>query len=89
MAHIPLFSRFPNGESGADVYDRLTIFEDHLTRDMLMGRFADTSLVLVSHGLTIRIFLMRWFHWGVDEFLEVGGISVCDVCGCSLCGMFV
>jgi hypothetical protein len=28
--------RFPNGESGADVYDRITQFEDHLTRDMLM-----------------------------------------------------
>lgn len=52
--------RFPNGESGADVYDRLTIFEDHLTRDMFMGRFADTNLVLVTHGLTLRIFLMRW-----------------------------
>ena len=23
--------RFPNGESGADVYDRLTIFEDHVS----------------------------------------------------------
>ncbi len=28
--------RFPNGESGADVYDRITLYEDHLTRDMLM-----------------------------------------------------
>jgi len=70
--------RFPNGESGADVYDRLTIFEDHLTRDMLMGRFADTSLVLVSHGLTMRIFLMRWFHWSVDEFMEVYNPDNCD-----------
>lgn len=26
------FYRFPNGESGADVYDRMTIFEDHLIR---------------------------------------------------------
>ncbi|KAL6765787.1 histidine phosphatase superfamily [Haematococcus lacustris] len=65
------YFRFPNGESGADVYDRLTIFEDHLTRDMLMGRFASTNLVLVTHGLTLRIFLMRWFHWSVDEFLRI------------------
>ncbi|GFH29264.1 uncharacterized protein HaLaN_27900 [Haematococcus lacustris] len=49
----------------------LTIFEDHLTRDMLMGRFASTNLVLVTHGLTLRIFLMRWFHWSVDEFLRI------------------
>ncbi len=25
------YYRFPNGESGADVYDRLTIFEDHVS----------------------------------------------------------
>ena len=29
--------RFPNGESGADVYDRMTIFEDHLVRDINAG----------------------------------------------------
>lgn len=66
------FYRFPNGESGADVYDRMTIFEDHLVRDINAGRFAgDTSLVLVTHGLALRIFLMRWFHWTVDQFMCV------------------
>ncbi|GLC44437.1 hypothetical protein PLESTB_000469800 [Pleodorina starrii] len=66
------FYRFPNGESGADVYDRITIFEDHMIRDINAGRFADNSaLVLVTHGLALRIFLMRWFHWTVDEFLSV------------------
>ncbi|PNH12379.1 Broad-range acid phosphatase DET1 [Tetrabaena socialis] len=66
------FYRFPNGESGADVYDRITIFEDHMIRDINAGRFADkTALVLVSHGLALRVFLMRWFHWTVDEFLQV------------------
>eukprot|EP00798_Chlamydomonas_sp_ICE-L_P023350 gene23350-30601_t len=63
--------RFSGGESGADVYDRLTIFEDHLSRDMMNGRFRDCSVVLVTHGLTLRVFLMRWFHWTVDEFLQV------------------
>lgn len=54
-------SRFPNGESGADVYDRITVFTDHLIRDMNAGRFGanNTSLVLVTHGLALRIFLMR------------------------------
>ncbi|PSC69919.1 phosphoglycerate mutase [Micractinium conductrix] len=66
------FYRFPNGESGADVYDRMTIFEDHLVRDINAGRFAgNTSLVLVTHGLALRIFLMRWFHWTVDQFMSV------------------
>lgn len=66
------FYRFPNGESGADVYDRMTLFEDHLVRDINAGRFAgDSSLVLVTHGLALRIFLMRWFHWTVDQFMRV------------------
>ena len=26
------YYRFPDGESGADVYDRLTIFEDHVSQ---------------------------------------------------------
>jgi broad specificity phosphatase PhoE len=66
------FYRFPNGESGADVYDRVTIVEDHMIRDINAGRFSDdTTLVLLTHGLALRIFLMRWFHWTVDEFLNV------------------
>lgn len=66
------FYRFPNGESGADVYDRMTIFEDHLVRDINAGRFGrNSTLVLVTHGLAARIFLMRWFHWTVDQFMNV------------------
>jgi broad specificity phosphatase PhoE len=66
------FYRFPNGESGADVYDRMTLFEDHLVRDINAGRFAGgSSLVLVTHGLALRVFLMRWFHWTVDQFMNV------------------
>ncbi|GAB4814314.1 hypothetical protein N2152v2_001360 [Parachlorella kessleri] len=66
------FYRFPNGESGADVYDRMTIFEDHLVRDINAGRYGyDSTLVLVTHGLAARIFLMRWFHWTVDQFMNV------------------
>jgi hypothetical protein len=30
-----------------------------------------TSLCLVTHGLTMRVFLMRWFHWTVESFLQV------------------
>jgi hypothetical protein len=66
------FYRFPNGESGADVYDRLTVFEDHLVRDMDAGRFADnTQIVIVTHGLSLRVFLSRWFHWTVGEYETV------------------
>lgn len=32
---------------------------------------SNCSLLLVTHGLTLRIFLMRWFHWSVEDFLQV------------------
>ena len=66
------FYRFPQGESGADVYDRITAFQDHLVRDVNAGRFPrGTSLCLVTHGLALRVFLMRFFHWTTAQFLEV------------------
>lgn len=43
-----------------------------MIRDINAGKFAgNTSLVLVTHGLALRVFLMRWFHWSVDQFLDV------------------
>ncbi len=26
------------------------------------------NVLLVTHGLTMRLFCMRWFHWSVAEF---------------------
>ena len=43
-----------------------------MVRDINAGRFANkTNLVLVTHGLALRIFLMRWFHWTLDQYLLV------------------
>jgi broad specificity phosphatase PhoE len=28
-------------------------------------------VMMVTHGLALRLFLMRWLHWTVDEFLQV------------------
>jgi len=70
------FYRFPNGESGADVYDRITMFSDHMVRDIDAGRFPeDTNMILCTHGLTLRLFLMRWFHWTVAEYERIANPS--------------
>mmetsp|Transcript_20829 Transcript_20829/g.49658 ORF Transcript_20829/g.49658 Transcript_20829/m.49658 type:complete len:304 (+) Transcript_20829:583-1494(+) len=62
------FYRFPHGESGADVYNRMTMLEDELGKDLVAGRYdSDVSIVIVSHGLSLRIMLMNWFNWTVDE----------------------
>ncbi len=55
------------GESGADVFDRVSGFLDTLHRDFEKEDFSENVLI-VSHGLTIRLFLMRWFHWDVEYF---------------------
>ncbi|CAM6085285.1 unnamed protein product [Calypogeia fissa] len=69
------FYRFPNGESAADVYDRITGFRETLRADVDVGRFQrpesrskNMNLVMVSHGLTLRVFLMRWYKWTVEQF---------------------
>jgi len=63
------FYRFPNGESGADVYDRVSTFLETLARDIQSESLGgDTNAVIVSHGLTMRLFLMRWYHWPVELF---------------------
>lgn len=82
------YYRFPNGESGLDVYNRITSFIGTLFR--LWSRATHDShenvnVVLVTHGLTMRLFLMRWFRLTVQEFEtscnpENGCIIVMDRC---------
>ncbi|RUO96364.1 histidine phosphatase superfamily, partial [Jimgerdemannia flammicorona] len=61
------FYRLPNGESGADVYDRLSTFIDTLHRAFEKPDFP-SKCVIITHGLLIRLFLTRWFHYPFDEF---------------------
>lgn len=61
------FYRMPDGESGADVYDRVSTFLETLHRDFQQGDYPDVC-VIVTHGLTMRVLLMRWFHWSVEEY---------------------
>jgi len=58
------FYRFTHGESGADVYDRVSTFLETMHRDFEQPD-APQNVLLVSHGLTMRLFCMRWFHWSV------------------------
>jgi broad specificity phosphatase PhoE len=61
------FYRFAMGESGADVYDRVGAFLETLYRAFDKADFPP-NVLLVTHGLTMRLFCMRWFHWSVSEF---------------------
>lgn len=61
------FYRFPHGESGADVCDRITSFLDAFQRERVEFPM-DTNVVIITHGLTMRMFIKRWFHLTVDTF---------------------
>ncbi|KAL8061644.1 hypothetical protein ABFX02_02G099200 [Erythranthe guttata] len=77
------FYRFPEGESAADVYDRVSSFLESLWRDIDMNRLQQDStdelnLVIVSHGLAIRVFLMKWFKWTVEQFEYLNNLGNCE-----------
>ena len=72
------YYRIPDGESGADVYDRVTTFLDTMHRDFEKHNYPENVLI-VSHGLTIRLFLMRWYHWSVEEFESLHNPKNCQI----------
>lgn len=77
------FYRFPEGESAADVYDRVSSFLESLWRDIDMNRLQqnvadELNLVIVSHGLAIRVFLMKWFKWTVEQFEYLNNLGNCE-----------
>lgn len=83
------FYRFPDGgESGFDVYNRVSGFIGTLRRDsddlLDSGPSSSSSspsssasstleddgmtICIITHGLSLRLFLMRWFQYSVHEF---------------------
>ena len=72
------YYRIPDGESGADVFDRVSTFLETLHRDFNKSRYPQNTLI-ITHGLTLRLFLMRWFHWTVEEFENLRNPLNCQV----------
>lgn len=59
------------GESCADVFDRISDFMNTMFRDFTKKNFP-RNCIIVTHGMTMRLFLMRWFHCSVEEFESWG-----------------
>ncbi|XP_077219181.1 phosphoglycerate mutase-like protein AT74 [Tasmannia lanceolata] len=77
------FFRFPEGESAADVFDRVSSFLESLWRDIDMNRLnrdhqSEINLVIISHGLALRVFLTKWFKWTVDQFERLNNFGNCE-----------
>jgi broad specificity phosphatase PhoE len=72
------FFRIPLGESGADVYDRCTGFLDTLYRDFENPEFP-RNVLIVLHGFSLRVLLMRWLHLTVEEFETMKNPDNCQM----------
>lgn len=72
------YYRIPDGESGADVYDRISTFLETLYRDFEKPDYPENVLI-VTHGFALRVFLMRWFHWSVEEFEGLHNPRNCQI----------
>ena len=70
------FYRLQDGESGADVEDRITTFLDTVHRDFEKRNFP-TNVIMVTHGFTARIILKRWFHLTTEQFEKMANPPNC------------
>ena len=64
------FYRFPHGESCADVMDRVSSFLDAFHREQRAFP-PNTTVIVVTHGQWIRLFVKRWFNLTVETFDEM------------------
>jgi broad specificity phosphatase PhoE len=71
------YYRFDGGESCADVFDRVSNFLDTLHRDFEKNSFPK-NCVIVTHGMTLRVFLMRFLHLSVEEFERLKNPGNCQ-----------
>ncbi|MBK7311908.1 MAG: histidine phosphatase family protein [Sphingobacteriaceae bacterium] len=72
------YFRIPDGESAADVYDRVSDFFGTLHRDFEKSKYPYNAII-ITHGMSIRLFLMKWFHWTVEEFELLANPANCDI----------
>lgn len=63
-----------------------TGFRETLRADIDHGRFQppeqrspNMNIVIVSHGVTLRVFLMRWYKWTVEQFEGLNNLGNGDM----------
>lgn len=74
------FYRFHEGESPADVYDRVSGFIDSIQNlwNRYRGKMDRRVDILVTHGITVQVFLMRFFDYTIDMFHYYENFNNCE-----------
>ena len=74
------YYRFAEGESGADVYDRVSSFLESLFREMdNYDREKKDNYIIVSHGLFMRLMVMRFYKLSIDSFEKMDNPKNCEI----------
>lgn len=58
-------------------FDRVSTFLDSLWRSFESGRAQ--NYVLVTHGISIRVFLARYFRYSIDQFHMLSNPKNCEM----------
>lgn len=78
LIHSYFFYRLADGgESPADSFDRISTFLESMMRQV--RRKKKQNVLIVSHGLTIRCFVMRFLHLSIEEFNLMRNPRNCDI----------
>jgi broad specificity phosphatase PhoE len=75
--HGWFYYRFEGGESPADCFDRTSSFLESMMRQV--ERKGAERVLIVTHGLTLRCFVMRYLHLTVEQFDEMANPNNCDI----------
>jgi broad specificity phosphatase PhoE len=75
--HGWFYYRFNGGESPADCFDRTSGFIESMMRQA--NRKNAERVLIVTHGLTIRCFVMRFLHLSVEQFETIANPLNCDI----------
>ena len=73
------YFRFKNGESGSDVHARMSIFLQYLFRRILSVDYHTwDNIIIVSHQLTIKYFMMNFLELPVKEYDNMKELDNCE-----------
>lgn len=71
--HGWFYYRYNGGESPSDVYTRSAVFIN------AMMRKPKENVLIVGHGLSLRVFVMRFMKLSVEEYTQMKNIENCEI----------
>ena len=75
--HGHFYYRYQGGESAADCYDRVSGFLESFVRSL--QKTESQTAVIVTHGLALRVFVMRFLHLTVEQFDQIANPNNADI----------